>query len=157
MSGIGGFATRLNSAENFQNTNTSATATSQLTGYLGEITNIALPEVGVTDIDVSSFDSAQNWMEFIAGSKDPGVIDITLNYDPDETESLLASIGDANEIFQISFPDNSIWKSDGYINKMLGGDTTTNDKISGVASVKLSGIPTQSTSFSLPPANNTNP
>jgi hypothetical protein len=152
MAGIGGFATRLNGTVNFPNGDTSVTSLAGVTGYIGEVTNIALPEVGVTDIDVSSFDSAQNWMEFIGGSKDPGVIDITLNYDPSELTELLAAVGDANEEWQISFPDESVWRSVGYVNKLFGGDTTTNDKVSGVASIKLSGIPSQSSSFVAPGA-----
>lgn len=157
MAGQGGFVTRLNGAENFQNLNTSATAVSQLNGFIGEVSSISMPEIGITDIDVSSFDSASNHMEFVAGSKDPGVVDIELNYDKDVDALLIAAINDANEIWQITFPDGSLWKSLGYLNKMGGGSSAPNDKISRVASFKMTGIPTQATSFSLPPANNTNP
>lgn len=153
MSGIGGFQTRLNGTENFNAAaNTSATATSSLTSYIGEVVSISLPEIGLTDIDVSSMDSTENYMEAVGGSKDPGLIDVTLNYDDTETASLFAAVGDANEIWQISFPDNSIWKCSGYINKILGGEATANDKLTGVVSIKLSGKPTQSTSFTAPAA-----
>ncbi len=153
MAGTGGFVTRLNGTENFNVAgNTSAAATTSLASFIGEVVNISLPEIGITDIDVSSFDSASNYMEFVGGSKDPGVIDIELNYDKDEEALLLAAVGAANEIWQISFPDDSIWKSVGYINKIMGGTSAPNDKISGVASIKLTGVPTQSTSFVAPSA-----
>jgi len=153
MAGIGGFTTILNGTENFNTSNnTAATAVSDLTDFIGEVTSISLPELGMTDIDVSSFDSASNFMEFIGGSVDPGVIDIELNYDKAEDALLLGSLRDANEIWQITFSDSSIWKSDGYVNKIGGGTSAPNDKISRVASIKCSGVPTQSASFVAPAA-----
>ena len=153
MAGQGGFATRLNGVENFNvSNNTSATAVSDLAGFIGEITSISLPELGVTDIDVSSFDSGSNFMEFVGGSVDPGVIDIELNYDASEDTALLAALGDDNEVWQITFPDSSIWKSVGYMNKIGGGSSAPNDKVSRVASIKCTGVPTQSASFIAPPA-----
>ena len=153
MAGQGGFATRLNGVENFNEAgNSSATAVSDLASFIGEITSISLPELGVTDIDVSSMDSVSNHMEFVAGSIDPGLIDIELNYDKTEDAALLAAVRDPNEVWQISFPDESIWKCVGYIDKVGGGTSAPNDKITRVASIKCSGIPTQSTNFIAPPA-----
>ena len=153
MSGIGGFGTRINGTENFNTAaNSSATAVASLTDFMGEVTNISLAEISRSDIDVSSMDSAQNFMEYVGGSIEPGTIDIELNYDPDQLALALAAVGDANEIWQISFPDESIFKSVGFLSKAFGGNTTHNDKISGTASIKLSGIPTASTSFIAPSA-----
>jgi hypothetical protein len=152
MAGQGGFATRLNGTINFAVSSTSNTSFTAVDGYIGEVTSISLPELGVTDIDVSSFDSAQNYMEFVGGSIDPGVIDIELNYDADETDDLIAAINDANEEWQLTFPDGSYWRGTGYINKVGGGTTAPNDKISSVASIKMSGIPTHSTTFLSPGA-----
>jgi len=131
MAGQGGFATTLGGAVNFAGTNT-----------LGEIVSISLPELGMTDIDVSSMDSASNFMEFVGGPIDPGVIDVELNYDKAEDALLYAAIGDANEKWTITFPDASTWASDGYVNKIGGGTATPNDKINRVMSIKCSGIPT---------------
>lgn len=153
MAGQGGFVTRLNGTENFNVAgNTNVSNTTALSSFIGEVTSISLPEIGVTDIDVSSFDSASNYMEFVSGSKDPGLIDIELNYDKTEDALLLAALGDANEVWQLSFPDDSIWKSVGYIDKIGGGTTAPNDKISRVASIKMTGVPTQSTNFIAPAA-----
>ena len=153
MAGIGGFVTRLNGTENFNVAgNTNVSNTTALASFIGEVTSISMPEIGITDIDVSSFDSGSNYMEFVSGSKDPGLIDIELNYDKTEDAALLAALGAANEVWQISFPDDSIWKSVGYIDKIGGGSTAPNDKISRVASIKMTGIPTQSTSFIAPAA-----
>ena len=130
MAGIGGFATTIAGSVN--------------TTPIGEITSISLPELGMTDIDVSSFDSSSNFMEFVGGSVDPGVIDVELNYDGDVDTLLLAALGDANETWTITFPDASTWATNGYINKMGGGSSAPNDKISRVVSIKCSGVPSHS-------------
>ena len=151
MAGIGGKTTIINGTENFNVAgNTSATAVSDLSNFVGEVTSISLPELGITDIDVSSFDSASNFMEFIAGSIDPGVIDMELNYDKAEDALLLGAFRDANETWQITFSDSSIWKSNGYINKIGGGTSAPNDKITRVVSIKCSGVPTHSATFIAP-------
>jgi hypothetical protein len=95
--------------------------------------------VTLTDIDVSSFDSTENFMEFIGGSKDPGVIDVELNYDATMDATLVGALGAANETWTITFSDASTWATDGYINKMGGGTSAPNDKISRVVSIKCSG------------------
>jgi hypothetical protein len=133
MAGQGGFKTTLGGSSNFTGTS-----------VVSEITSISLPELGMTDIDVSSFDSANNYMEFIGGSVDPGVIDIELNYDKAVDALLIAALGDVNETWTITFPDASTWATNGYINKMGGGTSAPNDKISRVLSIKCSGIPTHS-------------
>ena len=153
MAGIGGFGIRINGTENFNEAaNTSAANTADLASFLGEVTSISIGEQTRSDIDVSSFDSANNVMEFIGGQIDPGTIDIELNYNPDELALAIAAMTDVNEIWQISFPDDSVFQSDGFFTKAVGGDTDPNGKISGTASIKLSGIPTASTSFIAPQA-----
>ncbi len=134
MSGQGGFQTILSGASSLTNT-----------ASVLEISKISLPELGMTDIDVSSFDSASNYMEFVGGSIDPGQIDCELNYDQDVDEDILAAYGSANEMWTIKFPDGSSWKSNGYINKMGGGSTGPNEKITRVLGIKCSGVPVQTT------------
>ena len=131
MAGIGGFKTFIVGSSNM----------TAVTGIV-EVTSISLPELGVTDIDVSSFDSASNFMEFVGGSVDPGVIDLELNYNAAIDTLILAAIGDVNETWTITFSDASTWASNGYVNKMGGGTSAPNDKISRVMSIKCSGVPT---------------
>ena len=131
MAGIGGFTTRITGAVNFQ-----------IGTHIAEVTSISLPELGMTDIDVSSMDSTQNFMEFVGGSVDPGVIDVELNYDAAVDTLLLAALGDANEVWTITLPDASTWACNGYVNKMGGGSSAPNDKISRVMSIKCSGVST---------------
>jgi hypothetical protein len=132
MAGIGGFTTRIN-------------GTATLTSTALEVSSIAMPELGETDIDVSSMDSVSNYMEFVPGSVDPGVIDVTFNYNPTIDAELLASVAQAVETFTILFPDASTWATKGYVNKMGGGTAGTNDKIDRVLSIKCTGLPTHTT------------
>jgi hypothetical protein len=131
MAGQGGFKTFV------VGTNTMTAATG-----IVEVTSISLPELGMTDIDVSSFDSAENYMEFVGGSIDPGVVDMELNYNAANDVLLLAALGAVNETWTITFPDASTWATNGYINKIGGGSSAPNDKISRVVSIKCSGKPT---------------
>jgi hypothetical protein len=131
MAGIGGFKTFVVGESNL----------TAVTGIV-EVTSISLPELGMTDIDVSSFDSASNYMEFVGGSIDPGVVDMELNYDAANDDLILLAIGDVNEEWTITFPDASTWATKGYVNKMGGGTTAPNDKISRTMSIKCSGVPT---------------
>lgn len=134
MAGQGGFKTFIVGSSNMTSTN-----------GIAEVSSISLPELGMTDIDVSSFDSVQNYMEFVGGSIDPGVIDLELNYSPAVDALILAALGDVNETWTITFPDASTWATVGYVNKMGGGSSAPNDKISRVMSIKCSGIPTHVT------------
>ena len=62
MAGQGGFQTILCGTTNFPLSSTAEIA---------EVISISLPELSMTDIDISSMDSASNYMEFIGGSIDP--------------------------------------------------------------------------------------
>jgi hypothetical protein len=128
MGGIGGYKT------------TVAGAVSLTTGVV-EITNISLPEITVTDIDVTSFDSPSNYGEHIAGAKDPGVIEMEVNYEKDSLDAMVAAIGLDNEEWTITLPDNSKYVVDGHIAKAFGGSTDNTTKIPGVLSIQCSSIP----------------
>ena len=155
--GIGGFLSGINGSEDFQNFNTNATSVTELNGGIRHIVSIADPEISMTDIDVSSMDSAQNYMEFIGGSKDPGSIELVVNYQRQDYENVIDAFGEDNQIWTITFPDSSSYSTYGYINKLGAGSAGTNEKLTRSLSIKCSGIPTHNTAFVLPPANNTNP
>jgi hypothetical protein len=156
MAGIGGFATKINGSEDFQNFNTNATSVSELNGDIRHIVTVVDPEISMTDIDVSSMDSAQNYMEFIGGSKDPGQIDVIVNYSSDDFDEILDAFGEDNQIWTVSFPDESSLSVDGYLNKLGAGTAGTNEKLTRSVGIKCSGTPTHNATFVLPPANNTN-
>ena len=60
MAGQGGFGTTLKGSVSFT------------TGAeIADVISVSLPELSMTDIDISTMDSASNYMEFIGGSIDP--------------------------------------------------------------------------------------
>ena len=133
---INGFQTTLGGSVNFTGTNT-----------IAEISSLTLPKLEVSDIDVTNMDSGSNYMEFIPGSTNPGVIDLTVNYT--EAQDLLMSsiVGGTNpsETWTITLPDGATWATDGYVNGFGAGEATNNDKISREFSIKCSGLPTHTT------------
>jgi hypothetical protein len=134
MAGIGGFATTLGGSVNFTGTN-----------VISEVVSIALPELSMTDIDVSSMASASNYMEFIGGSVDPGQMDLIVNYTPAQRGLSIAAVGDVNETWTLTFPDGSSYATNGYINKNGAGTAGTNEKITSSIGIKCSGVPTHVT------------
>jgi len=135
MAGIGGFETTLGGSSNFTGTAT-----------ISEIVSINLPEINVTDIDVSSMDSASNFMEFVGGSKDPGSIECTVNYSKALDALMYAAVGDANETWTITFPDSCKWQSNGYVSNFGAGTAGPNEKVTRTFTIKCSGLPTHTTS-----------
>jgi hypothetical protein len=146
MAGQGGFATRLNGTIDFI-MDTAVTNVTSLTAFIGEVSGITLPELTKGDIDVSSFDSASNFMEYVGGQVEPGVIDVTLNYDAEEDALVETAFLSGNQKWYITFPDDTGIQTDGYLNKRGGGSAPQNGKIDRVVSIKCSGIPTQTTSM----------
>jgi len=138
MSGaINGFATTLSGSVNFTGTN-----------VISEVQSITLPKLEVNDIDVSSMDSASNYMEFIPGSTNPGVIDLTVNYLEAQDKLMSGIVGGTNvaETWTITLPDGATWASVGYVNGFGAGEAVTNDKVSREISIKCTGLPTHTTS-----------
>lgn len=124
--GISGFGTTISGA---------------VTGALAEITSVGLSGQDVTDIDVSSMDSPEGWMEFIAGMKNAGEAQMNLLYSGANMEAILEALGGTNEVWTITLPDTSTFVCSGYL-KALGSQIPMNDKISQTCSLKLSGAPT---------------
>ena len=136
MAGINGFQTTLGGSVNFTGTST-----------IAEIVSIDLPELNVTDIDVSSMDSSSNYMEFIGGSTDPGIIDCTVNYTEAQDEAMSSIVGGTNvaETWTITFPDSATWATSGYVSNFGAGTSAPNDKITRTFTIKCSGLPTHTT------------
>jgi predicted secreted protein len=51
------------------------------TNLIGGLTDVTLPEVEVTDVDITSHDSSGGFKEYVGGLKDGGVVTLSGNYD----------------------------------------------------------------------------
>jgi hypothetical protein len=140
MSGINGFQTTVGGSVDFTGTN-----------VISEIVSIDLPELNVTDIDVSSMDSSGNFMEFIPGSTDPGTIDLTVNYtevqDKEMSDILTSTNATSNDpqVWTITSPDSSTWAANGYVSNFGAGTAAPNEKITRTLSIKCTSKPTHTT------------
>lgn len=134
MAGVSGHSVTLSGTSHF-------TAGSEVV----EVTSISLPEIGKTDIDVSSMSDADLYKTFIGGMKDPGVIELEINYNAAQEPLILAAIDDENnQTWTLTLPLGT-WASDAYVNKSSGGSAPMDDKITRVLGLKCSGKPTWTT------------
>jgi hypothetical protein len=115
------------------------------TGVIAEIISVGLSGQDVTDIDVSSMDSPDGWMEFIPGMINAGEIQLNILYSAAQMDAILDALGGGaeqeNEDWTITFSDGSTFVCSGYL-KSLGTQIPMNDKIAQTVGLKLSGKPT---------------
>jgi len=111
------------------------------TGAIGEIVDVGLPDQTVDDVDVSTSDSPDKFMEFIPGMINAGQISLQLVYEKANYNTVQGALGADPEIWTITFPDGSTFACSGYI-KANGGSSPIKDKIGQSVTLKLSGKPT---------------
>lgn len=96
MSGMNAFGTRLERAdsggEEFE--------------AIANVTNISGPGIEREEIDLTHHESEDGWMEFVGGLKDPGEVELDVNYRPSDHDYLLEDF-DSDELreYRIVFPD----------------------------------------------------
>lgn len=98
MAGMDGFGVQLQRGDGEE--------TEQFTA-IADVTSLNPPGMTRETIDVTSHDSADAWMEFLGGLKDPGEVSAEINYQPTEHDSLVADFEDAApRNYKIVFPDS---------------------------------------------------
>lgn len=123
--GISGFGTTISGA---------------VAGPIGQVTKVGLEGQDVTDIDITTMNAPSKWMKFVAGLKDAKTLQLELLYGPLNTNTLLAALGGATQVWTITLPDTCSFAVTGYI-KSLGTQIPLNDKISQTCVIRLSGPP----------------
>ncbi|WP_031104276.1 phage tail tube protein [Streptomyces sp. NRRL S-146] len=86
MAGLDAFGTQLQRGDG-------ATPTETFMA-IANVTDITPPGLERETLDVTSHGSPDAWREFIGGLKDGGEVEIDINYDPREHDSLIADFGD---------------------------------------------------------------
>jgi len=114
---------------------------------IGSATDISGPSREREAIEVTAHDSPDQYREFVKGLKDGGEVEITVNYDPNETthEDLDDDFeNDLNLNYQvIIFPgtaDEWTWDFEGLITG-VGDEFPHDDKMERTVTVKISGKP----------------
>lgn len=109
---------------------------------LANVTEITPPGIERETYDVTAHDSEDGFREFIGGLKDGGEVEIEINYDPREHDSLVADFGDAvPRSYKVVWPGTlGEW---GFKAILTGFEPEAphDDKLAASAKFKVSGKP----------------
>ncbi|MFJ6659714.1 phage tail tube protein [Streptomyces sp. NPDC091377] len=73
---------------------------------IASVSDITPPSLERETYDVSAHDSPDGWREFVGGLKDGGEVEIEINYDPREHDSLVDDFKDRSpRSYKIVWPD----------------------------------------------------
>lgn len=118
---------------------------------IGQIADIAGPNMSASTIDVSAHDSTDQWREFLGGMRDAGEVPFDVNWDQANTDHKTAilqgvnaaGLGGATQTILITFAGtaNHTFSCDGVITGWNLG-LPLDDKQSASITIKFSGRPT---------------
>ena len=121
------------------------TDTSTTVTLIGNISSLGGPNQTRTSIDKSTFDSSDNYKEFMPGMIDAGEITAEFNYDgsaagtANNLNTLLQDTStSATKIWTVTCPDTSKWQGSGFISA-LSPTIPMDDKITQSLTIKLTG------------------
>jgi predicted secreted protein len=135
MAGVDGFGTQLRRGNG-------ASPTEVFTA-IANATNITGPGLTRATIDTTTHQSPNQWMEKIGGLKDGGEVSITINYDPDVHDVLVADLDDAApRNYQLAWPTTpeTVW---GFAAVMTGFEPEGphDDKLTATLTFAVTGQP----------------
>jgi predicted secreted protein len=109
------------------------------TNAIGGLTDVSLPGVDVSIIDVTSHDSSGGYREFVSGLKDAGNIELTGKYDYSNVgQAYLRNNPGASAAFVVTFSDGT----KASFTALVGGYTAGNpldDSVEFTCSSKITG------------------
>ncbi|MDX2566090.1 phage tail tube protein [Streptomyces scabiei] len=137
MAGLDAFGTQLQRGDG---------ATPEVFTPLANVTDITPPGIERETYDVTAHDSEDAWREFIGGLKDGGEVELDLNYDPREHDSLLADFADAvPRSYKVVWPGTlGNWAFKAIITN-FEPEAPHDDKLAASVTYKVSGKPTITT------------
>ena len=115
---------------------------------VAEINSISGPTMSRDTIDVTTLDSTAGYREFIAGFRDPGTVQLTMNFDS-TTYAIMKGDFDIEDeqFYEILFPaagDNYSFEFAGLVTE-LPVEITADDKVTSTVTIKISGAVTNDT------------
>jgi predicted secreted protein len=136
MPGLDAFGTELQRGDG-------ATPTEVFTA-IANVTSIEGPGIERETLDVTAHNSPDGWMEFVGGLKDGGEVELEVNYDPSDHDTLIADFEDeAPRNYRLVFPDPAAttWG----LSLILTGfepEAPYDDKLAAAITFKVNGKPT---------------
>jgi predicted secreted protein len=103
-------------------------------------------EIGMEsdEIDTTTLDSADEFKEFIAGSKDAGSIDLEGNIVTESAVAALLALANSRSIeeWTVEYPSGATWAFSAFVKSFKDGEKTTDGLATFKASLRVSGKPT---------------
>jgi predicted secreted protein len=112
---------------------------------IAEVNSISGPTMSRDTIDVTTLDSTGGYREFIAGFRDPGTVQLTMNFTA-TTYAIMKGDFDVEteQNYEILFPaagDNYSFEFAGMVTE-LPVEITADDKVTSTVTIKISGAVT---------------
>ena len=106
---------------------------------IAEVNSISGPTMSRDTIDVTSLDSTGGYREFIAGFRDPGTVQLTMNFTNTTYDTMKTDFDDDDaQNYEIVLPDNTSLEFLGLVTE-LPVEIAADDKVTSTVSIKISG------------------
>lgn len=106
---------------------------------IAEVNSISGPTMSRDTIDVTSLDSTGGYREFIAGFRDPGTVQLTMNFTNPTYDIMKTDFdSDTAQTYEIVLPDNTSLEFIGLVTE-LPIEIPTDDKVTSTITIKISG------------------
>ena len=108
-----------------------------------EVTAITPPQYSRDAVETTHLLSTNGYRTFIGGLKDGGSVSFDINWDPSNSDVVIAALEAAtNGQFKITFPDATTCVFGGVVTGYQLGQVTPDGKLTASATIKTSGQPT---------------
>jgi len=106
-----------------------------------QITNLSLPDQDADEVDLTSFDSADGYREFVQGLKDPGTVDVEAWFTKVFADEMQDDFNEGNiNTYVIEFPNEEGVEFEAFV-QSIGGEVPMEDGLSMEVTLKLTGKP----------------
>lgn len=109
---------------------------------VAEVTNITPPGMSRDAVEVTHLASPSMWKQFIAGLKDAGEAQLTLNFVPSATDVLLTAFNAETGAYQITFPNGVMMRFAGFFTAYTPPELVPGDRMQATATIKATGAVT---------------
>lgn len=116
-------------------------ASDTLIGHLTSIGEIGLEN---EEIDVTDLDSADDFKEYIAGSRDAGEVSISGNLVADSVINTIYGLADTRDVasWEVTYPTGAKWTFNAFVKSFKDGEKTPDGLLTFTSALRVSGKPT---------------
>lgn len=110
---------------------------------VAHLTSIGAIGVESEEIDVTDLDSADDYKEFIAGTKDAGTVDLAGNIKDESIVTAMLALAESRSIenWTVTYKSGATWTFKGYVSSFKDGEKTPDGLATFTASIRVSGKP----------------